>query len=96
MDVQTTKLWRIKNRLWQNQAIGRDHCDIGVERGKGGMFIFSFQRCGCPNFQSQLFSPFSAGTAKSGVPMKMMRILVLSNTAALSLSKGACQPKRKP
>ena len=43
MDIQTAKARRIQHRLRQDQPIGHNHSDIGIQRCERGLRLGLFQ-----------------------------------------------------
>ena len=57
MDIDAAEARRGKDRLRQDQAIGRDHRDIGIERGKGGLLGGVAQGRGVAHHDAQRLGP---------------------------------------
>jgi hypothetical protein len=56
MHIQASKGRRIEDWLRQDQAISRDHRDIGIELGKCPLFVLVPQRFRAPNLDTELMS----------------------------------------
>src|SRR3546814_9865257 len=57
MDIGAASARRVQNRLRKDDAIGRDHRDIEVERREFGLRVFAFQAFGSADGQALFLGP---------------------------------------
>ena len=54
MNIEASRLRRIENRLWQDQAVGSDNCYIEIECGETGLLRFVFEGSRSPYRQPEI------------------------------------------